>query len=69
MKKRSLASYLKTTALVFIFSLSVQSAFAQDGFDDDVDDEAPQTFIDGFVVVGIMAGAVYGMKKLKKEEQ
>ena len=32
------------------------------GFDDDVNDEVP---ISGFVMIGIFAGAVYGIRKIK----
>ena len=32
------------------------------GFDDDVNDEVP---ISGFVMLGIFAGAVYGIRKIK----
>jgi len=32
------------------------------GFDDDVNDEVP---ISGFVMLGIVAGAVYGIRKIK----
>ena len=45
--------------------LSIQPMLAQDGFDDDVDDE-PAVPIDGsYIVLGLIAGAFFGIKKLK----
>ncbi|MFN3640354.1 MAG: hypothetical protein ACK4UK_05490 [Flavobacterium sp.] len=55
--------------LITIFCLSTQSLAAQPGFDDDVDDETdpPAAMIDGLLALGISAGVVYGLKKLKKQ--
>ncbi len=46
-------------------ALSLQTAEAQIAFDDDVDDEVPAAPIDGFIGLGIAAGAYYGIKKIK----
>ena len=44
---------------------TVQPILAQDGFDDDVDDE-PAVPIDGsYIIMGLIAGAYFGIKKLK----
>lgn len=36
-------------------------------FDDDVDDTTPGAPIDGLLGFGIAAGAIYGVKKLRKK--
>ncbi|NMH26778.1 hypothetical protein [Flavobacterium silvaticum] len=69
MKNNALASFFKTALVIAFFALPVQAAFAQDEFDEDVDDETPQTFIDGFVVVGLAAGAVYGLTRVKADKE
>ena len=47
--------------------LSIQPMLAQDGFDDDVDDE-PAVPIDGnYIVLGLMAGAFFGIRFLNKQ--
>jgi|AntDeeMinimDraft_5_1070356.scaffolds.fasta_scaffold02945_1 hypothetical protein len=35
------------------------------GFDDNVDDETPAAPISGLVALGLLAGAGYGIKKIK----
>jgi hypothetical protein len=47
------------------WALSIQPANAQIGFDDDVDDEVPGAPIDGFIGLGLAAGAYFGYRKLK----
>lgn len=42
---------------------------AQDGFDDNVDDQAPGVPIDGLLVAGLIAGSVLGIRKMKKSER
>jgi len=66
---QSLRKKLFISSLFLI--LSVSNASAQiDPFDPDVDDEtAPQAPIDGFITVGLLAGAALGIRKLKKAEQ
>ncbi|MNE91624.1 hypothetical protein D3C80_1892610 [compost metagenome] len=39
---------------------------AQDGFDDNVDDQAPAANVDGFLILGLIAGATLGIRKMKK---
>ncbi len=61
--------YFAKNAL-FIFTLSFwmlggTAAQAQITFDDDVEDEVPAAPIDGLLGLGIAAGAMYGIKKLK----
>ncbi len=59
---------IQKVLLVFtlcFMALSLQTAEAQITFDDDVDDEVPAAPIDGFIGLGIAAGAWYGIKKLK----
>ncbi len=54
---------LSTLFLVFIST----NASAQITFADDVNDQAPTVPIDGFVTMGIVAGAFFGLrKKIKK---
>ena len=52
----------------FFLVLSTTFAMAQDSFDEDVDDEVVQAPIDGFITVGLIAGAFLGIRKLKKSE-
>lgn len=64
---------MKQSFLKFFFVLMLVATpaltFAQEGFDDDVDDEeTPQTFIDGFIGVGIAAGAAYGFSRLRDKK-
>lgn len=47
--------------------LSTTVASAQDEFPDDVDDE-PSVPIDGFVITGLVAGSLLGIRKLRKAE-
>lgn len=50
--------------VVFIIStLSITSTNAQIVFPDDVDDETPAAPIDGFIGLGIAAGAYFGIRK------
>jgi len=53
---------------LFIYAMAVQPAQAQIGFDDDVDDEVPAAPIDGLLGLGIVAGAWYGVRKLKAKK-
>jgi len=50
-----------------LLALSTAPAMAQDEFPEDVNDEPPVP-INGFVLCGIAAGAVLGIRKLKKAE-
>jgi hypothetical protein len=57
--------------LIFILTMATTSVYAagsQITFPDDVDDEGPQAPIDGFVVLGIAAGAYLGFKKHKENK-
>jgi hypothetical protein len=57
--------------LIFILTMATTSVYAagsQITFPDDVDDEGPQVPIDGFVVLGIAAGAYLGFKKHKENK-
>ncbi len=49
--------------------LSTASLKAQDGFEDDVDDEVAVAPIDGFIVAGLIAGSVLGIKKIRKSKE
>ncbi len=66
MKRQSL--YRKPQLLLItllLTMLSIQPMVAQDEFEDDVDDE-PAVPIDGsYLVMGLIAGAYFGIKKLK----
>ena len=55
--------FIQVTLLLTLFC--AQPMMAQDGFDDDVDDE-PAVPIDGsYIVLGLIAGAYFGIRKLK----
>lgn len=41
-------------------------AQAQISFPDDVNDEAPAAPIDGFIAIGLAAGAIFGLRKKLK---
>ena len=56
---------LKSIVLALALILSVSIAYSQVSFpdnSDDVNDEAP---ISSLVILGLVAGAVYGVKKLR----
>lgn len=58
--------------IVLIFSICFISFASQPllaqpgGFEDDTDDETLPVPINGLVALGLVAGAFYGVKKLKK---
>ena len=54
---------LSTLFVIFIAT----SASAQISFGNDVNDQAPVAPIDGFVTVGIVAGAFLGLRKKFKD--
>ena len=57
--------FIQVTLLLTLFC--AQPMMAQDGFDDDVDDE-PAVPIDGsYIVLGLIAGAYFGIRFLKKQ--
>ena len=57
--------FIQVTLLLTLFF--AQPMMAQDGFDDDVDDE-PAVPIDGsYIVIGLIAGAYFGIRFLKKQ--
>ncbi|WP_298326137.1 PID-CTERM protein-sorting domain-containing protein [uncultured Dokdonia sp.] len=58
--------HILTTLLFLVMSVGVQ---AQITFPDDVDDEAPAAPIDGFIVIGLAAGAYLGLKKRVQSEK
>lgn len=62
--KNSLKTKLFLASLFLVFS--VNDLAAQDGFPDDVNDE-PAVPVDGFIVAGLIAGSVLGIKKMRKE--
>lgn len=70
MKKQEKRKFpvIKTLFILMVFALPVQLFAQPEGFDEDVDDETPQTFIDGFIGIGIAAGAAYGFSKLKDKK-
>lgn len=53
---------------IFIYGMGIQPAQAQISFDDDVDDEVPAAPIDGLIGLGIAAGTLYGIRKLKAKK-
>ncbi len=56
--------FIQVTLLLTLFC--AQPMMAQDGFDDDVDDSEPAVPIDGsYIVLGLIAGAYFGIRKLK----
>lgn len=67
MKNKKMTPVYKVI-LIFSFcflGMALQPATAQISFPDDVDDETPAAPIDGFIGLGIAAGAYYGYRKLK----
>ncbi len=67
MKKLN-SNQIQKVLIVFtlcFMALGLQTAQAQISFDDDVDDQTPAAPIDGFIGLGIAAGAYYGIKKIK----
>ena len=60
-KRNSMKKYLLTLLVVFAFI----GAFAQPG-QGGQDNDTPGTPIDGGIVVLVVGGAVYGLKKIKK---
>lgn len=58
--------YIFATLLLLFMSAGVQ---AQIIFANDVNDEAPAAPIDGFIVIGLAAGAYLGLKKRSQSEK
>ncbi len=58
--------YILTTLLLLFMSVGVQ---AQITFANDVNDEAPAAPIDGFIAIGLAAGAYLGLKKRAQSEK
>lgn len=61
---------LKKVLMLFLFcflALGIETAQAQIDFPDDTDDQTPTAPIDGFIGFGLVAGAWYGIKKLKRK--
>ncbi|WP_405226273.1 hypothetical protein [Dokdonia sp. Asnod1-B02] len=58
--------YIFTMLLLLFMSAGVQ---AQISFANDVNDEAPAAPIDGFIVIGLAAGAYIGLKKRGQSEK
>ncbi len=48
---------------LLLVATSVMASTAQITFPDDVDDETPAAPIDGFIAIGIAAGAYFGIRK------
>ncbi len=61
------AKYILSVFFILVFTLtSMQAAGSQITFPDDVDDEGPTAPIDGFIAIGVAAGAYLGYKKHKR---
>jgi len=54
-------------AAALLLALSTTAAMAQDDFPEDVNDE-PTVPIDGFVIAGLLAGSILGIRKLYNSE-
>lgn len=65
MKLTKLKHTLGLFFMFTMFSVAVHATGNQITFPDDVDDEGPQAPIDGFVALGVAAGAYLGLKKHK----
>ena len=61
----SLKKKLFVASLFLLFSTI--NVNAQDSFDDNVNDE-PAAPIDGFIIAGLIAGSVFGIKKIRKSQ-
>lgn len=60
-------SKIKQAIIVISFLLITSLSFAQlPGFDDSQNDAQPAAPISSIVALGFIAGAVYGMKKIKR---
>lgn len=60
------STYILGLLFILLMTTPIYAATSQITFPDDVDDQGPQAPIDGFVVVGIAAGAILGLRKNKK---
>ncbi|AEE18314.1 hypothetical protein JM84_1353 [Dokdonia sp. Hel_I_63] len=58
--------HIITTLLLLFITVGVQ---AQITFANDVNDEAPAAPIDGFIAIGLAAGAYLGLKKRAQSEK
>jgi len=64
---KSLKKKIMFASLFLVFSTF--QASAQDPFDDNVDDQNPPGVpIDGFIIAGLVAGSILGIKKIKKPQ-
>ena len=68
MKKVNKLHRLMLVFALCFWALSIQPTNAQISFDDDVDDQTPAAPIDGFIGLGLAAGAYYGYRKLRGKE-
>lgn len=59
---------LTITLFVVTSCFSIQSAHSQITFPDNVNDEAPAAPVDGFLAIGLAAGAYFGVRKLRKSK-
>ena len=70
MKKLNCKKYLGV--LVFLLFMSVSTTQAQPGFpefNDDVDDEAPDAPVDGFIGIAFAFGAYFGAQKFQNKKK
>ncbi len=61
--------FIKKYQIVLGFCLMLVTSttvHAQITFDDDVDDTTPAAPIDGLIGLGVVVGAFYGVRKIKK---
>lgn len=61
---------IKTKLLTaFLFVLFSTASIQAQGFDEDVDDEVAAAPIDGFILAGLVAGSVFGIRKIRKSSE
>lgn len=65
MKKKKITKYI-TLFILIVLLLNSSGAFAQTGFDDNVDDETPRASIDDSLYLLLIGGAFLGYFLLRR---